>query len=68
MGCSDFCSREIEVPRKGGLFLNSGYALVSIDYRLPPETKLPVTIKGVDDAYRWVHALGPGLFEIDPKG
>jgi len=58
--------RYIEAPRLGELFLSNGYALVSIDYRLAPETKLPAIIKDVQDAYRWVHELGPRLFNIDP--
>src|SRR5438132_13935200 len=34
--------------------LQAGYAIVSIDYRLAPETKLPAIIEDLQDAYRWV--------------
>ncbi len=47
--------------------LESGYILVSIDYRLAPETKLPVIIADVEDAFRWVRADGPRLFHADPE-
>jgi acetyl esterase/lipase len=43
-----------------------GYVLVSIDYRLAPEVKLPAIIADVTDAMRWVHGKGPGLFHADP--
>lgn len=46
--------------RKGGdhpfrtRLLQNGYVVVSIDYRLAPETKLPGIIDDLQDAYRWV--------------
>jgi acetyl esterase/lipase len=43
-----------------------GYALVSIDYRLAPEVKLPAIIEDVQDAFRWLHDQGPKLLHIDP--
>src|SRR5579875_2959452 len=59
-------SRRIEeAPRLAELFLGSGYAVVSIDYRLAPETKLPAIIKDVQDAYHWVREQGPRQFRID---
>ena len=42
------------------------YVVVSIDYRLAPETKLPAIIQDIQDAYRWVCEQGPKLFRIDP--
>jgi len=47
--------------------LDRGFAVVSIDYRLAPETKLPEIIKDVQDAYRWVREEGPALFGADPE-
>jgi acetyl esterase/lipase len=47
------------------LFLDAGYALVSIDYRLAPETKLPAILEDVEDAFRWIREKGPELFHID---
>ena len=43
------------------------YVVVSIDYRLAPETKLPAIIEDLHDAYRWVREQGPGLFRIDAE-
>jgi acetyl esterase/lipase len=43
------------------------YVVVSIDYRLAPETKLPAIIQDVQDAYRWVCEQGPKLFRADPE-
>lgn len=46
--------------------LSAGCVLVSIDYRLAPETKLPEIIADIEDAFRWVRSEGPGLFGADP--
>jgi len=47
------------------MFLDAGYAIVSIDYRLAPETKLPTIIEDVEDAFKWIREKGPELFHID---
>jgi acetyl esterase/lipase len=47
--------------------LKAGYTVVSIDYRLAPETKLPAIITDLEDACKWVRERGPELFRIDPK-
>src|SRR5829696_2236703 len=43
----------------------SGFVVVSIDYRLAPNTKLPAIIEDLEDAHRWVRARGPDLFGAD---
>lgn len=43
-----------------------GYALVSLDYRLAPEVKLPDIIDDVKDAFAWLHREGPKQLHIDP--
>lgn len=48
-------------------FVSRGYAVVSIDYRLAPETKLPEIIADVEDAFRWIRAQGPQEFAADPQ-
>lgn len=45
----------------------SSHVLVSIDYRLAPETKLPAIIEDLQDALRWVRQKGSGLLNIDPE-
>jgi uncharacterized protein (TIGR03067 family) len=47
--------------------LKEGYVVVSIDYRLAPETKLPAILEDLEDACKWVRAKGPELFAIDAK-
>lgn len=47
--------------------LEAGCVVVSIDYRLAPETMLPEIIADVEDAFRWVREQGPQLFGADPK-
>jgi acetyl esterase/lipase len=47
--------------------LEAGCVVVSIDYRLAPETKLPAIIADLEDAFRWVRGVGPDLFAADPE-
>jgi acetyl esterase/lipase len=47
-------------------YLGAGFTVVSIDYRVAPEIKLPAIIEDVEDAYAWVREHGPELFHIDP--
>jgi acetyl esterase/lipase len=48
-------------------YLNAGYVVVAIDYRLAPETKLKGIIEDVQDAFKWVREKGPKQFKADPK-
>jgi acetyl esterase/lipase len=48
-------------------YLAAGYQVVSIDYRLAPESRLPAIIDDLEDACRWVRQKGPRLFEADPQ-
>ena len=45
----------------------AGFAVVSIDYRLAPETKLAAILEDVQDACKWVRDQGPELFQADPR-
>jgi acetyl esterase/lipase len=54
----------IPPPFLAGL-LEQGYVIVSIDYRLAPETKLPAIIEDVRDAWNWMRAQTRHL-GIDP--
>src|SRR4029450_1275909 len=47
--------------------LTNGYVLVSFDYRLAPETKLPAILEDIEDAFRWLRREGPKRFHIDPE-
>jgi acetyl esterase/lipase len=44
----------------------AGFAVVSIDYRLAPESKLAAILEDVQDACKWVRQKGPKLFQADP--
>ena len=47
--------------------IQAGFVVVSIDYRLAPETKLPAILEDVEDAFDWIRQLGPALFRADPE-
>jgi len=47
--------------------IQAGYLVVSIDYRLAPETKLPAILEDVQDAHRWVREKDPALFHAATK-
>jgi acetyl esterase/lipase len=49
-----------------GMLADAGYAVISIDYRLAPETKIKGIIEDLGDAFRWVREIGGTLFNIDP--
>jgi acetyl esterase/lipase len=44
---------------------SEGYALVSIDYRLAPEVKLPEIIADVEDAFKWIRGDGAKQCNLD---
>lgn len=54
-------------PRLRDALVERGYAVVSIDYRLAPETKLPEILEDVGDAVRWVREEGARRFTIAPE-
>ncbi len=59
--------RESVPPRLRDQLLQAGFAVVSIDYRLAPETKLPAILEDVEDAFDWIRNQGPALFRADPE-
>ena len=65
-GCLIYGSRKGIIPGQLELYLEAGYAVVSIDYRLAPESKLPEIIEDLKDAFRWVADSCAGQFAIDP--
>ena len=49
----------------GQQLVQAGYVVVSIDYRLAPETKLPAIISDVEDAFKWIRKNGREKFQAD---
>jgi acetyl esterase/lipase len=47
------------------MYVESGYTVVAIDYRLAPEHKLDTIVSDVEAAYGWLINEGPALFNID---
>jgi acetyl esterase/lipase len=45
--------------------LEAGYVIISVDYRLAPETKLPAIIEDLEDVFAWIREKGPELFKVD---
>jgi acetyl esterase/lipase len=66
-GCLIYGSRKGIHPEQLKLYLKAGYTVISTDYRLAPETKLPDIVEDLQDAFRWVYHSGPNLFSIDPQ-
>lgn len=46
-------------------FLANGYAVVSADYRLAPETKLDEILKDVSDVVEWIRLNGQEKYNLD---
>jgi acetyl esterase/lipase len=48
------------------LYLEAGYTVVAIDYRLAPANKLETIVADVEAAHDWLVHEGPTLFNVDP--
>ena len=56
-----------QVPRQLlDLCRKEGFALVSFDYRLAPEVKLPAIIEDIQDAFAWLRKDGARMLHLDP--
>lgn len=60
-------SRSSVPPQVKDLCRAENFILVSFDYRLAPQTKLPEIIKDLEDGLKWLRKSGPELFGADPK-
>src|SRR5262249_21380057 len=66
-GGASICGNRSMLPAKQAeLYLAAGYTIVSIDYRLAPETRLHAILEDLQDAYERLRGQGPTLFQIDP--
>jgi len=64
-GALIFGSRTGMPGEQVNFYLKNGYSVVSIDYRLAPETKLPEVVNDVMDAIQWVQVNGRDSLGID---
>jgi acetyl esterase/lipase len=48
-------------------YLTAGFAVVAIDYRLAPETKLDGIVKDLQDAHSWIRDVGRNLLGVDAE-
>lgn len=55
--------KEID-PIQLALYLEAGFSVVSIDYRLAPETKLPEIAQDIRDAFTWVRSEFKAIYGI----
>jgi acetyl esterase/lipase len=67
-GALIFGSRKDITPAHLHEWLNEGYVVVSVDYRLAPETKLPALFTDVECAYRWIQRTLPRLSRTELGG
>ena len=54
-------------PIQAEKYLDAGFTLISIDYRLAPQAKLSQIIHDLEDAHRWIQSDGQQLLGIDPE-
>jgi acetyl esterase/lipase len=60
-------NRERVNPLTLQLAEENGFALVSFDYRLAPETKLPALVSDIEAAFDWLASDGAKEFHLDPN-
>jgi acetyl esterase/lipase len=65
-GALIFGSRDAINPVQRDLYVRAGYAVVAVDYRLAPETRLPEIVGDVLDALDWVRGDAAAGLRIDP--
>lgn len=53
------------IGRASRMLLEAGYCVVSIDYRLAPESKMPEIYEDLEDAFRWIRENGRKEFRGD---
>lgn len=59
-------SRHWIVPDQLARYTAAGFTVVSVDYRLAPETKLPEIVADAEAAYAWMRTEASARFDFDP--
>ncbi len=65
-GCLMSGSRNIINKQQAELYLQAGFSVISLDYRLAPESKLPAIIDDLKDFFIWLKESANEL-HIDPE-
>lgn len=65
-GALIFGTRKRILSEQVEIYINAGFNVVSVDYRLAPETKIADIVEDVKDAYLWICEAGSELFNSDP--
>jgi acetyl esterase/lipase len=60
-------TRNRRIAHRVKLYTQAGFAFVSADYRLAPETKLPEIVADIQDAWQWVMSEAATLFNLDAE-
>lgn len=47
------------------IFKNAGFSIISIDYRLAPETKLQFIIEDIEDAIHWIRSTASKMYDFN---
>ncbi len=66
-GCLMYAHRFGDGPENKSLahLYQMGATVISIDYRLAPETKLPGIIEDIKDCFSWIHSEGKKIYDYD---
>lgn len=59
-------SREDAPADQLSAYIEAGFTVISIDYRLAPETKVDGIVEDLRDAWTWIQENGRSLLNIDP--
>jgi len=60
-------SRAKIAPDQRDRYVDAGFVVIAIDYRLAPETKLSAIADDVEDAFKWLRNSGEELLGINPS-
>jgi acetyl esterase/lipase len=55
------------LPEHVDAYTNAGFAVIAIDYRLAPETKLPAIVEDIEDAVTWIRTTAAAEYNLDPN-
>lgn len=66
-GALIFGSRKWLPSEQIEIYKNAGFSVISIDYRLAPETKIEFIIEDIQDALNWVRATASKMYDFNTE-